>query len=53
MLFFFVVFLQVTEQWNLSRQLPELKDTIEKISIIRTKILVSTGLVNTFFTFEI
>ena len=30
----------------------QIKDTIEKTSIIRTKLLVPTGLVNTFFTSE-
>ena len=42
----------IVVQWNLSQQTPRIKDTIEKTSIIRTKILVPTGLVNTVFTSE-
>ena len=35
-------------QWNLSYQTLQIKDAIEKTSIIKTKILVPTGVTNNF-----
>ena len=40
-------------QWNLSSQTLQIKDTIEKTSIISTNILVPTGVTNTFLASEI